>query len=268
MYELLLLNAYMARHADKKPRAAIDLLEQAVAFHAPSRGYYWLLAKCYEMLGDHDKFLSLEEKSFEVPAFRPSELWYINRDHRAEYSIEKNLEDHREMLRLDPAYYNGLFFMSYLLSKEGRYAEALMGCHGCVALNPSDNVAKMNRAFALAYLGHYDEALADYRGILAAVTPTKIPPESLNDIAYFLATAPKDDVRDGNRARELARLACEKTDYLNPYYLDTLAAACAETNDFESATEWARKAISLCEDVVIRRNRNALEKLRGTTTMA
>ncbi|MHC4626497.1 MAG: hypothetical protein ACYTDV_05910, partial [Planctomycetota bacterium] len=42
-----------------------------------------------------------------------------------------------------------------------------------------------------------------------------------------------------------ASKACELTDWRNPLYVETLAAAYAETGDFDSAVGWQKKAIDL-----------------------
>lgn len=67
----------------------------------------------------------------------------------------------------------------------------------------------------------------------------------LNNLAWVLATSPKDDVRNGKRSLELALKACELTEYKEAHILSTLASAYAETGDFEKAREWSGKAVEL-----------------------
>ena len=66
-----------------------------------------------------------------------------------------------------------------------------------------------------------------------------------NNMGWILATCPLDEMRDGEQAVEHAKIACEATNHSNSAYLDTLAAAYAECEDFEQAVEWQQKAIDL-----------------------
>ena len=67
-----------------------------------------------------------------------------------------------------------------------------------------------------------------------------------------LAAGP-DGVRDGKRAVEHAGRACELSGWMNPQFIETLAAAHAEAGDFDKAVEFQKKALSF----------PAFEKARG-----
>ena len=70
----------------------------------------------------------------------------------------------------------------------------------------------------------------------------------LNNLAWVLATSPEESLRDGKRAIDLAKQACEETQYKEAHILSTLAAGYAETGDFTTAVEWSRKALEIGEE--------------------
>jgi membrane associated rhomboid family serine protease len=77
-----------------------------------------------------------------------------------------------------------------------------------------------------------------------------------NSLAWLLATCPEERLRNGRRAVEIAQQACESTDWENASYLDTLAAAYAESGDFAAALKWSGKAVELSNYA----DREALQK--------
>ena len=67
--------------------------------------------------------------------------------------------------------------------------------------------------------------------------------DSLNSKAWILATWPESKLRDGAKAVAAATRACELTEWKNSAYLDSLAAAYAETGDFTRAVGWQERAV-------------------------
>ena len=81
-------------------------------------------------------------------------------------------------------------------------------------------------------------------------------PWAINNLAWALATTSDESNRDGVGAVELASRVCEQDGWHYHGFLDTLAAAHAETGDFESAVEFAKKAIVVAPPIDV----NALEQ--------
>jgi len=62
-----------------------------------------------------------------------------------------------------------------------------------------------------------------------------------NNLAWILSTNPDPKIRSGLEAVDWARKACKASGYRDPYTLDTLAAALAESGDFSEAIKGFRK---------------------------
>jgi TPR repeat protein len=72
-----------------------------------------------------------------------------------------------------------------------------------------------------------------------------LQPTVLNDFAWFLATCPDASQRDGHQAVDYAIKACDLTKWKASSLIDTLAAAFAETGQFDKAVEYEKQAISI-----------------------
>jgi tetratricopeptide (TPR) repeat protein len=70
-------------------------------------------------------------------------------------------------------------------------------------------------------------------------------PSNFRQAAWFLATNPNAGLRNGPRAVELAREACQANEHPAAEYLDALAAAYAEVGRFDEAATTARRAAEL-----------------------
>lgn len=103
----------------------------------------------------------------------------------------------------------------------------------------ADPAARFEMANALRDSKRYADAVREYRAVLAMVPS----PAVLNNLAWLLATASDDTIRDGEEAVRLAERACEATSHKAPQILGTLAAAYAEKGDFRRAMESAQLAI-------------------------
>ena len=108
--------------------------------------------------------------------------------------------------------------------------------------DPENAAILRNRGDCYLTMGDHANAIGDFEGALKTIPED---PTVLNNLAWVLATSPEDELRDGKRAVELATRACEVTEYEQAHILSTLAAAFAESGDFDTAIEWSEKAVQM-----------------------
>jgi Flp pilus assembly protein TadD len=87
--------------------------------------------------------------------------------------------------------------------------------------------------------GDSRQAVTHLRGALA-LKPDQA--ETLNNLAWILATCPDDSVRDGAEAVRCAKEACRETGFKRAEMMSVLAAAYAEAGRFPEAINTAEGA--------------------------
>ena len=90
--------------------------------------------------------------------------------------------------------------------------------------------------------GNYSEMIADYE---KAVGFDPDNAKALMQLAWTYATCPESDLRDGEKAVEMATRACALTDWQDHESISTLAAAYSEAGSSDDAIKWQQEAINL-----------------------
>ena len=168
---------------------------------------------------------------------------YINRGNalRDKGEQDEAIAAFSEAIRIDPkeaaAYFNrGLAWRS-----KGAYDNAIADYNQALALNPNSFQVYINRGVAWGRKGEYDKAVADYNQALQ-LKPNDA--SACNNLAWLQATCPDARYRNGPKEVEYASMACQ-SDAGRWYCIGTLAAAYAESGDFEKAKSLQASVIEM-----------------------
>ena len=111
-------------------------------------------------------------------------------------------------------------------------------------ISPNMVRAQSHLGMALVMKGRAAEGLAQWRQVLKEEPDN---PQVLNDAAWLLATWPDASIRNGKEAVKLGAHAVQITSAKESSILGTLAAAYAETGDFDKAIEAEKLATDLAK---------------------
>ena len=168
-------------------------------------------------------------------------------------------------LAIRPHYKQALSNLGALLKYKQLWPQAAARYEAVLQRDPSFYLAHLALAEILPRLGRFQEAAAHMEEALKL--KPDLPPESLNDLAWELATSAQPEARDGAHAVVFAETACKLTDYQQTVMLGTLAAAYAEAGRFPEAIRAAETACGLArrenKAELLAKNQQLLELYRA-----
>jgi tetratricopeptide (TPR) repeat protein len=154
--------------------------------------------------------------------------------------LEPAIERFAIAVRADPTYLQARLQLATVLRRNGRLEAALGQYTEALKLDPRLAEARLGYAVTLVDLRRY-AAAKTWLDESRRLDPERL--EFIDALARLTAAAADADVRDGQRARELARALVEKRRTWST--LEALAMALAETGQYGEAVDRQREAIDL-----------------------
>jgi tetratricopeptide (TPR) repeat protein len=223
-----------------KPDRSLAMVNEAIRLHPKSAALYFGRG----LIQMDAQVLDLSQKDFDQAIlFQPRfamayanrawiEFWLGRPDAALGYASRA--------VDLDPKKAAPYYVRGRAYDEEAEYTNAVAEFDKAIALSPEFTWAVVWRAMAEAHSGAYALARRDLED-----ATHRFPGEYQSYLmhAWFLATCPNAPFRNGPTAVTEGRKAVVLS-HDDPYAIDALAAACAETGDFSQASEQELRALT------------------------
>jgi tetratricopeptide (TPR) repeat protein len=270
LLEALGMACMMSEQMDDARKA----FDRAIELDPEAAGPLLQRARVYAVGGDQDKALADIDRAIDLAPRDQAARLLRARIQQQAGNTEAALADIEAVLEQDADMPAALELKGLIAAEREDYPEAIRCFRKLVAKNPDDAVvlsqlgtlflaakqpreairrftkaleidadnfpSRRGRSDAEISIGDHVAAIADLEKAYA------LKPDDtgiLNNLAWLLATSPNDDIRDADRAIELATKACEATEWKEPHIVSTLAAGYAEKGDFETARKYSQQAV-------------------------
>jgi protein O-mannosyl-transferase len=160
--------------------------------------------------------------------------------------VDEGIDQLRQALLVEPHNASIWDDFGYLLQLKGKIPDAVQALEEAIRLDPRRAGAHRILAAILRQQGETRMAIEHLREAIRIAPKDQ---QSLVDLARIRASHPDPTARDATEAVMLAKNACEFSGYQNPDALDALAAAYAESQQFDLALDLARRGAQAAEAV-------------------
>jgi tetratricopeptide (TPR) repeat protein len=154
-------------------------------------------------------------------------------------NIGNSAKHYLEAIKIRPGYAKAYNNLGVILAGQGKTEDAIRFLSKALQIIPGYAGAHFNLGKIYANLNNPEKAIFHYK---KAVQLDPNMTQALYHLSWILSTVEDDKYRNGKEAVNLAEKLCKITQFRQPLALDALAAAYAETGQFNEATFTAKKA--------------------------
>jgi tetratricopeptide (TPR) repeat protein len=203
---------------------------------------HYNLGNALRKKGDSRGAIAAYEKALAIQGRYPAAHYNMGIALDRNGQIEEAIAHYREAVKEQPNYPEAYYLLGNDLLQKARVDDAIAAYEQTLKSQPTDPGVENNIGLALLQKGRPSEAIARWHNAIA-LQPDSV--DSLNNLAWILATFPESWIRNRNQALALAKRANQLSGDNNPAVLRTLAAACAENGRFTEARATAERGVQL-----------------------
>ena len=221
---------------------AIAYLETVVKQHPKDAQGYYDLGNALLKKGDSQSAIAAYEKALAIQVRYPAAHYDLGIALDQNGRIDEAIAHYQQAVQEDPHYAEAYYLLGNDLLQKARVDDAITAYEQALKNRPTYPEVENNIGLALFQKGRPSEAIAHWQNALAAQSDSV---DSLNNLAWVLATFPDSWIRNGGQALALAKRANQLSGDNNPATLRTLAAAYAENGRFTEARVTAERGLQL-----------------------
>src|SRR5438876_3973892 len=221
---------------------AITHLQAVLKEHPNDAQTHYGLGNALRKKGDLQGAVAAYEKALSIQGHYPAAHYNLGIALDQNGQIDEAIAHYQEAVQEQPNYPEAYYLLGNDLLQKGRVDDAIAAYEHALKSQPAYPAAENNIGLALFQKGRPSEGIAHWQNALAA-EPDSV--DSLNNLAWVLATFPETWIRNGNQALSLAKRANQLSGDKNPAILRTLGAAYAENGRFTEARVTAERGLQL-----------------------
>jgi len=221
---------------------AITHLQTLVKEHPNDAETHYNLGNALLKKGDSQSAIAAYEKAISIKLRYPDAHYNLGIALDRNGQIDEAIAHYQQAVREDPHYAEAYYLLGNDFLEKARTDDAIAAYEQALKSRPAYPEVQNNIGFALLQKGRPSEAIAHWQNALAIQSDSV---DSLNNLAWILATFPDAWIRNGSQALTLAERANQLSGNKNPAVLRTLAAACAENGRFTEARVIAERGFQL-----------------------
>ncbi len=232
---------------------AIQDYGEAIRLNGKNDDYYYSRGIAWKCKGEHGSAIDDFDAAIRLNPSSPfayvmrGEVW-IEKDSdgsllNEEQNQDRAIRDFDEAIRINPRTALAYIGRGRVRVAKGYYNKAFTDYDQALRLDPNNARAYYFRGLGKWHKRLYEMAISDLEQVVK-INPSHL--SALDLLAWLLATSPEAKYRDGERAIQLATNECELTGWINAVALNTLAAAYAESDQFDEAVSYQSRALENC----------------------